>query len=176
MTAAPLVLLVDDIPDHVAWYRAALTDNGYRVQTAETGEAGLALARRLLPACAIIDVRLPDMSGWDLCADLKADVDTRAIPVVILTPEPTRSYADDSARVRCDAWIAQPTLAEDLVRTVRHVLAQDDEAPRSAQEAVIGGVTCPACTSDEVRATIRVSVVQYYSCRRCGHVWRVEAL
>jgi DNA-binding response OmpR family regulator len=176
VAAAQLILLVDDIPDHVGWYQAALTDSGYRVETAKTGEAGYALARRLLPDCVIIDVRLPDMSGWDLCVDLKTDRDTRAIPVVILTPDAARSYADDSSRARCDAWITQPTMAIDLVRAVRHVLAQDDDAPRSPEDAVIGVVECPACASDEVRATIRVSPVQYYSCRRCGHVWRVEAL
>jgi len=176
VTPAQLILLVDDIPDHIGRYEAALCDCGYRVETAQTGEAGLALARRLLPDCAIIDVRLPDMSGWDLCADLKTADETRAIPVVILTPEAARSYADDSSRVRCDAWITQPTMAIDLVRAVRHVLAQDDEAPRSPEDAVIGVVACPACASDEVRATIRVNPVQYYSCRRCGHVWRVEAL
>lgn len=176
MSATQLILLVDDIPDHVGRYQAALIDSGYRVETARTGKAGFALAHRLQPDCAIIDVRLPDMSGWDLCADLKTDLDTRAIPVVILTPEAGRSYADDSARVRCDAWITQPTMADDLVRAVQHVLAQDDDAPRSAEDAVIGGVDCPACASDDVRATIRVSPVQYYSCRHCGHVWRVEAL
>lgn len=176
MAAGQLILLVDDIPDHVGQYEAALTGSGYRVATAQTGQDGLALARRLRPDCIVIDVRLPDMSGWDLCEDLKTDGATRAIPVVILTPEASRSYADESARVRCDAWITLPTMAVDLVRAVGHVLAQGDEAPRSAEDAVIGAVACPACGSDQVRATIRVNRVQYYTCRRCGHFWRVQAL
>lgn len=174
--ATTLILLVDDIPDHASTYEIALSRYGYRVRVVATGCDGLAVAREARPDCAVIDVRLPDMSGWDLCRDLKRDDVTREMPVVVLTPDTSRAHALESARVHCNAWIAQPAQADDLVRAVVHVLAQDEAAPRTPDEAVLGVSSCPACGSDRVRATLRVSPIQYYACHDCGHRWRVEAL
>jgi CheY-like chemotaxis protein len=176
MTPAELVLLVDDIPDHLTRYSAALRDDGLRVEIARAGAEALSLAREHLPDCCVIDLRLPDMTGWELCTALKADRDTRLIPVVILTPDVSRAWAADSAKVGCSAWLAQPSIGGDLVRTVRHVLAQTKPSPLSEEEALVGVVACPACDSESVRATLRVSLIQYYLCRACGHCWRVEAL
>jgi CheY-like chemotaxis protein len=176
MGTTPRLLLVDAIPDHVISYSRAFEDEGYSTEVATTGTDGLASARLRVPDCIVIDVRLPDMSGWDLCRDLKDDPATRDIPVVVLTPDTTRDHVRESARLLCTAWMAQPSQADDLVRAVQHVLAQPMPAPRSAEEAVLGVATCPACESDRVRATLRVSPVQYYACHACGHGWRVEAI
>jgi len=176
MGATTRILLVDNIPDHVAAYDRALRDLGYEVDISTTGLAALEAVRVRMPDCVVIDVRLPDMSGWDLCRNLKRDELTCHVPVVVLTAETARDHALQSARALCNAWIAQPTQAEDLVRAIQHVLAQEEDAPRSPDEALLGVTACPVCESDRVRATLRVSPVQYYSCRACGHVWRVETL
>jgi DNA-binding response OmpR family regulator len=176
MVATPRLLLVDAIPDHVISYSRAFTQEGYRVDLAETAHEGLVAARQHTPDCIVIDVRLPDLSGWDLCRELKQGAETRHIPVVVLTPDTTRDHALHSARVLCSAWMAQPSQPEDLLRAIQHVLSQEESEPRSPDEAVLGVAVCPACESDRVRATLRVSPVQYYSCRACGHGWRVEAL
>jgi DNA-binding response OmpR family regulator len=170
------LLLVDAIPDHVISYVRALAEEGYRVDVAATASEGLAAARERSPDCVIIDVRLPDRSGWEVCRELKQNDRTRDIPVVVLTPDTTRAHARHSARALCAAWMAQPSQAEDLVRTIQYVLAQDEPSPRSLDEAVLGVAVCPACESDRVRATLRVSPVQYYACRACGHGWRVQGL
>lgn len=170
------VLLVDNIPDHAARYAEALRADGFCVEVADAGTTGLLLARLIVPDCTVIDVRLPDMSGWDLCRELKQGPATRHVPVVVLTPDTSRAHAADSVRVRCNAWVAQPTIALDLVRIVRHVLASNGDAPASAEEAVLGVTQCPVCESDQVRATLRVNLLQYYSCRSCGHGWRVESV
>jgi CheY-like chemotaxis protein len=176
MGAHRRLLLIDAIPDHVISYSRAFADEGYVIDIAATGGDGLASARQQPPDCVVIDVRLPDISGWDVCRELKQDASTRHIPVVVLTANTTRAHVRESERVLCTAWMAQPSQAEDLVRTVEHVLAQRMTAPRSPEEAVLGVTTCPACESDRVRATLRVSPVQYYACHACGHGWRVEAL
>jgi CheY-like chemotaxis protein len=171
----PLVLLVDDIPDHVVTYAAALAEDGFRVAVASRGNEALATARSIQPDCIVIDVRLPDMSGWELCRALKSADVTKHTPVIVLTADASRSYAAESLAVRCDAWIAQPSMPEDLVRAVRDVLQTSDTAPSCAEAAFLNGTSCPMCESDEVRATVRVSPSQYYTCRACRHVWRVEA-
>lgn len=170
------ILLVDNIPDHATSYEAALAERGYDVQVVSSGSEALRRARATPPDCAVIDVRLPDMTGWELCGHFKREPPTSSVPVMVLTPDTSRAHATESARTHCNAWIAQPVQADDLVRAVQHVLAQDEATPRSPEEAVLGVASCPACDSDLVRATLRVSPVQYYTCRNCGHRWRVEAL
>jgi CheY-like chemotaxis protein len=171
--ADTLILLVNDIPDHVTTYEAALARHGFRVEVARTGERALDVARQSLPHCAVIDLRLPDMSGWDLCRDIKREGSPHT-RVIVLTPDVSQMCAADSTRSGCHAWLAHPTVAEDLVRTVRQVLELDADAPTSLHDALIGMTACPGCDSDQVRAQLRVGPVQYYCCRACGFCWRME--
>jgi CheY-like chemotaxis protein len=169
-----LILLVNDIPDHAAAYERALVYNGFRVVMATTAADALAKAAARPPDCAVIDVRLPDMGGWDLCKQLKAGP-AGNIPIVLLAPEVSRQSATDSANVGCNAWLAYPTIADDLVRAVRQVLASGESEPASADEALLGARTCPACAGARVKATLRMRLIQYFFCRDCGFCWRVDS-
>lgn len=169
---AARILLVNDIPDHVSSYRRALAASGYDVVVALNATAALRSAAAAPPDCAVIDVRLPDMHGWDLCRQLKAGP-AGNIPVVLLAADVTKRIAADSASVGCNAWLAHPTVADDLVRLVRHVLAQATAEPRSPEEATVARA-CPACEGHHVRATLRMALIQYFSCRDCGFAWRVD--
>ena len=174
--ATPVILLVDNIPDHAVRYEATLKAHGYRVYSTQSGADAVVLAREIRPSCTVIDLRLPDMGGWELCSRLKAQQATRETPVIMLTPDASRLHAIESARVHCNAWIALPTQAQDLVRVVEHVLAAEAPKPDTPDQAVLGVSSCPVCESDYVRATLRMSPIQYYSCRACGHGWRIEAV
>jgi len=171
-----VILLVDDIRDHAVNYEAALTRHGFKVHVATTGEEALRLARETLPDCAVIDLRLPDMSGWDLCREIRQPHTNEAPPIIMLTPEVSKMCAEDSAKAGCNAWLAHPTVADDLARTVRQVLDAETDAPSSADEALLGLKHCPACESHTVRATLRVGAIQYYCCKGCGFCWRAEVI
>jgi CheY-like chemotaxis protein len=171
-----LVLLVNDIPDQARAYTAALSRDGYRVHLATSGEEALQLVASAQPDCAVIDLRLPDMSGWELCRTLRDREECRDLRLVILTPDVSRMAADDSARLGCNAWLMHPSAADDLVRTVRQVLNLEVAVPSSSEHAMMSLTLCPACESDGVRATLRVSAIQYYCCQRCRFCWRVEVL
>jgi CheY-like chemotaxis protein len=159
-------------------YEAALTRHGFDVRVVTTGEEAIRVARETVPDCAVIDLRLPDMSGWELCRDLRKPQpkDAEALPIIVLTPEVSRMCAEDSAKSGCNAWLAHPTVADDLARTVRQVLDFETDAPASAQEALVGLKTCPVCEATTIRATLRVGLVQYYCCKSCSFCWRAEAL
>ena len=177
MPATPeIILLVDDIRDHAVNYEAALTRHGFRVRVATTGEEALRLAREVLPDCAVIDLRLPDMSGWDLCREIRKPNPADPPPVIVLTPEVSKKCADDSAKAGCNAWLAHPTVADDLARTVRQVLDAETDAPVSTDEALLGLRHCPGCESPSIRAALRVGAVQYYCCKACSLCWRSEVL
>lgn len=79
------VLVIDDDPavrDLVARY---LTKEGFQVQTAADGEAGLRLARELRPDAITLDVLLPDRNGWSVLSSFKADPELAEIPVIVMT-------------------------------------------------------------------------------------------
>ena len=175
MEQPPLVLLVDDIPDHAKLYEAALRQQGYRVHLVHTGTAALVFGNAQVPDCVVIDDRLPDMEGWELCRQMKADSELKNTPVVILTTEVTEAVAGHGAKSGCSAWLAHPTLAQDLPRVVQQVLAQGRPSPQSERDAVVGQITCKGCGSDRVRATLRLGVTQYFSCRACNLSWRVDS-
>lgn len=177
MTVAETVLLVNDIPDHVASYHRALLAHGFVVQLAHTGQDALTIMKKRIPECAVIDVRLPDMSGWELCREMREQHEpARDMPIVVLTADVSKICAADSAKAGCDAWLAHPTVAEDLVRTIRRVLEFESSAPASTDAAVLALVECTACGSDRVRPTLRMGPIQYYNCRTCGLFWRVELM
>jgi len=175
MPSSPeVVLLVDDIRDHAVHYEAALTRHGFVVRVATTGEDALRFAREALPDCAVIDLRLPDMSGWDLCREIRKPQSNEPPAIIVLAPEVSKMSAENSAKIGCNAWLAYPMHADDLVRTVRHVLDAQTDAPASLEEALLGSKRCPGCGSDNVRATLRVGAVQYYCCMACSFRWRSE--
>jgi CheY-like chemotaxis protein len=175
-TTPEVILLVDDIRDHAVNYEAALTRHGFRVHVATSGEEALRLARETLPDCAVIDLRLPDMSGWDLCREIQKPTRGDAPPIIVLTPDVSKMCAEDSAKAGCKAWLAHPTVADDLAQTVRQVLDADTDVPASSDEALLGLRGCPVCESPLIRATLRVGLIQYYCCKACSFCWRAEVL
>ena len=94
----PLLLLIDDSPDQLDLYALTLSDR-YTILTAETGEAGIAVARSEQPDAILLDLAMPHMDGWDVCRYLKSDSRTVAIPIVILTANDVADIHDQAALV-----------------------------------------------------------------------------
>ena len=122
-TSGAQILLVDDQPDQVEMYRYALEDSGFVVVSASTGSDAVARARDLSPDVIVLDVRLPDMSGWDVCRMLKTDPRTDHIPVIVLTAAATPTLATDAANAGCAAWLLKPCYPDQLALSIRNVLA-----------------------------------------------------
>jgi signal transduction histidine kinase/ActR/RegA family two-component response regulator len=90
---APLVLVIEDEADARELAARALTRAGFAVQGVGGGEAGLALARSKQPALILLDIFLPDRSGWRVLQSLKHDPKTRDIPVIVLSVNDDRAHA-----------------------------------------------------------------------------------
>lgn len=90
---APLVIVIEDEPDARELAARALTRAGFAVQGVGGGEAGLALARAKKPALVLLDIFLPDRSGWRVLQSLKHDPKTQDIPVVVLSVNEDRAHA-----------------------------------------------------------------------------------
>jgi signal transduction histidine kinase len=84
-TATSLALVIEDYPATHKLLVDWLSESGLATASAYDGEEGLRLARQLHPRLIILDVQLPRLSGWQVLAELKRDVTTTSIPVVIVT-------------------------------------------------------------------------------------------
>jgi CheY-like chemotaxis protein len=80
-----VLLVVDDDPSALDLLGRTLQGAGMRVVTASDGQAALTLARTLRPAAITLDVLMPGMDGWEVLRELKADPETRDIPVLMVT-------------------------------------------------------------------------------------------
>ena len=117
------VLIVDDEPDQVEMYQYALEEAGFRVLAAFTGESGVALARESSPDLIVLDIRLPDITGWEVCTILKRDPITARIPIVVLTAAAAPTLPQQAVDAGCSAHLLKPCYPEELTKTIRSILA-----------------------------------------------------
>lgn len=113
-SAEPLsVLVVDDDPSLARTLADVLRLHGYAPSTAVTGKDGLAMAERLRPALAVVDLRLPDMDGMELAARLHAL--SELTEVVVLTGNATMESAVAALREHSIDYLLKPVNVEHLL-------------------------------------------------------------
>lgn len=88
----PSILLVEDSPPQAMKLKLGLENSGCRVHWADTGWTGLHMAERERFDLIVLDIELPDINGFQVCQELKANPKLADIPVVIMT---TRDHAED---------------------------------------------------------------------------------
>ena len=118
MTRAPArrILHVDDDPALADIVSQALALDGHELRWAKTAAAGLAEALAWRPDLVILDLGLPDAGGLDVCAKLKGDRRTRAIPVLILTGDATTAAHLEAVSRSADHFLSKPLLDLQLFR------------------------------------------------------------
>lgn len=105
------ILVVDDEPMHVDLIKAML-ENEYSIITAGNGEEALGLAARALPDLILMDVMMPDMTGRQACKKLKADKQTRHIPVIFVTSLTDTNDEKKGLEVGAVDYITKPINSE----------------------------------------------------------------
>ncbi|MDQ4061164.1 MAG: PAS-domain containing protein [Pseudomonadota bacterium] len=129
-TAGPgrVVLAIDDDPDAILLLKENLADSGFRVVGAGSGEEGLRLAREIKPCAITLDVVMPEMEGWTILAELKADPGTRHIPVILLSIVDRK---DMGYRLGAADYLVKPFERDALLAALEHA------APRCGRLLVI---------------------------------------
>ena len=120
----PLVLVVEDYQDAREMYVAYLQFSGYSVAEAANGVEAVEKTRDLLPDIVLMDLALPRMDGWEATRRLKADAETRHIPVVALTGHALAGHAEGAREAGCDAFVTKPCLPDALVVEIKRLLDQ----------------------------------------------------
>jgi PleD family two-component response regulator len=79
------ILVVDDTPANLRLLSEILTRQGYKVRPVPNGKLALSAAQRLPPDVILLDIMMPEMNGFEVCEQLKADERTRDIPVIFIS-------------------------------------------------------------------------------------------
>jgi CheY-like chemotaxis protein len=107
------VLVVDDDPHVAEIVRALVEPSGYRVVAAASGKRGLELARASPPDVAVVDLVMPDMSGFDVVDALHEDARTRSVPIIVLTAADVTDEERARLKLRVKALAEKGNLTRD---------------------------------------------------------------
>ena len=124
MSATKTVLLVEDNEDNLIVYRTILDHVGYRVIEARDGEEGVARAKADKPDLILMDVSLPKMDGWEATRRIKADQDTRQIPIIAVTAHALDDDREKATQVGCDGYLAKPVAPRRVVEEVERFIGK----------------------------------------------------
>lgn len=116
------ILVVDDEPDIIALVAYHLARSGYRVSTAASGTEALEAARDEQPALIVLDLMLPELSGFQVLERLRADKILADIPVLMLTARREEPDRVQGLSLGADDYLVKPFSPQELVLRVRNIL------------------------------------------------------
>ncbi|WP_435017162.1 response regulator [Tundrisphaera sp. TA3] len=119
----PTALIVEDDADQAEMAARMVRYRGYEPVIASTGDTGLALARDLRPDVVLLDLMLPDTSGFEVCRGIRADRATMLTPVVMLTALDDATNRTRGFRVGANSYVPKPYGAADLFRAIGEACA-----------------------------------------------------
>jgi DNA-binding response OmpR family regulator len=131
------ILIVEDSRTQAAYVRHALVRAGYEVDIATTGEMALALVKEFRPSLLILDIRLPQMSGLEVCRALRTDVETHAIPILMFTDQESSPAEILGLQHGADDYVGKSEPIETLLLRVQRLIERVEVYQRvSLQEKV----------------------------------------
>ncbi len=180
----PRILIVEDEPGIADTLQYALRTDGFEPAWCATGEEALASARETAPALVILDVGLPDASGFEVFKRIRATSD---VPVVFLTARSDEIDRVVGLELGADDYIAKPFSPRELVARVRSILRRSGKAGAPVPAGAAAPSTSGPIVVDEGRMQVRyygraLELSRYEFgllktlASRPGHVFTREAL
>lgn len=122
------IVCVEDEPEMIDLIRLILGRKGFEVIGAKGGKSGLDTVRKQKPDLVLLDLMMPDMDGWEVYQQLKADEATRDIPVIVVT---AKAQSIDKVLglhiAKVDDYISKPFSPQELLDSVEQVLNRKAE-------------------------------------------------
>lgn len=116
------ILLVDDTPNNIRLLSAMLIDQGYEVRRVINGQMALKTAQANPPDLILLDIKMPDMNGYEVCQRLKAAIDTKDIPVIFISALDEVLDKVKAFAVGGVDYITKPFSEEEVFARVENVL------------------------------------------------------
>ncbi|MBD1995537.1 response regulator [Oculatella sp. FACHB-28] len=118
---ADRILVVDDLPDNSFLLKVLLEEEGYRVEVADSGYAALAKIAEEPPDLVLLDVMMPDMSGFEVTRQIRQNRQLPFIPILLITAY-DQPKAAEGFEVGADGFLRKPIEYEELLDRVHSIL------------------------------------------------------
>jgi len=117
------IVCIEDEPEMIDLVRLILVPKGFEVIGAEGGVIGLQTVRKEKPDAVLLDLMMPDLDGWEVYQEMKADPEIKDIPVIVVT---ARAQSIDKVLglriAKVDDYITKPFGPQDLLESLLNVL------------------------------------------------------
>ena len=133
----PSVLVVDDEVNMVDALRYVLTKEGFRVETASNGLEAVEVARRLRPELVVLDLMLPDLSGFEVCRRLRRE---SSVPIIMLTAKDDEVDKVAGLEMGADDYVTKPFSMRELVARVRAQIRRSEAAAEAGDDGGAGRI------------------------------------
>ena len=122
-STAQRILVIDDEPEITDIIETYFENIGYKVETANGGQEGLKIARDFKPNLVLLDIMMPNTTGYDVCNEIKHMPELSGVPVMFLTGRDTREDSGRSFQAGGDMFVKKPFSCERLAELVKIALA-----------------------------------------------------
>lgn len=119
------ILIAEDEPSILESLDFILRRAGWTISTVTDGDAALDAVRRLKPRVLVLDVMLPKRSGFEVLKSIRADLEMRALPVLILTAKGQQQDRRIAEEFGADVFITKPYANAEVVGAVRQLLGEN---------------------------------------------------
>ena len=116
------ILIADDEPNIVISLEFLMKREGYQVLVARDGVAALEAIRRERPALVLLDVMMPGKTGFEVCAEVRADESLAGVKIVMLTAKGRDTDVAQGMGVGADAYVTKPFSTRELAAKVKELL------------------------------------------------------
>lgn len=117
------ILIVDDVMSNVLLLKVLLTNEKFAIATASNGRQALEQVEKENPDLVLLDVMMPDMSGFEVAQHLKSNPNTADIPIIFLTALNSTAYIVKGFQVGANDFISKPFNKEELIIRVTHQIS-----------------------------------------------------
>lgn len=119
MTNYAEILIVDDMPDHIAYSGMLLKSEGYRVFATTSGKAVKQFIEKRVPDLILLDIQLGDMNGLEICRMIKSDKRISDVPIIFLTSETSPEIISQSFELGGCDYVKKPFMKEEYLARIR---------------------------------------------------------
>ncbi|HEY5270666.1 MAG TPA: response regulator [Anaerolineales bacterium] len=124
-----MILCIEDDQEMIDLIRLILRRSGFEIRGANSGKEGLEIIRKDHPDLVLLDLMMPEMDGWEVYQQMKADEATKNIPVIVVT---AKAQSIDKVLglhiAKVDDYIAKPFSPQELSTSIDNVLARKKNA------------------------------------------------
>ncbi|NJM95879.1 MAG: response regulator transcription factor [Phormidesmis sp. RL_2_1] len=132
------ILVVDDLPENLRLLAKLLVEEGYEVRQSPDGPLALSNVPRFQPDLILLDIMMPDMNGYEVCQQLKADQQTQDIPVIFLSALDLTFDKIKAFEVGAADYINKPFHPAEVLARIKNQLRIRQQAMQlQAQQAII---------------------------------------